>query len=89
MKIKLLFLISIAFAGCTNHKGIIVEQIRAKQREAAAAHMCFEFATSQVKIHFKDSEQVDLDIAEGDKQALIEMEANRAIDSLNLELKKY
>lgn len=82
-------LIAIAFASCTNHKAVIVDQIREKQAEAATAHMCMEFAASQTAIHYKDADQVDLDVSEGQKQALIEIQANRAIDSLNLELKKY
>ncbi len=89
MKIKLLFLIAIVFAACTNHKAIIVEQIRAKQNEAATAHMSAEFAVSQSSLHYKDPAQSELDFQEAHKQSLIQVEAERAIDSLNLELKKY
>ena len=79
----------VAFAACTNHKAIIVDQIRVKQKEAATAHMCAEFAVSQSSLHYKDPAQSELDFQEAHKQSLIEVDANRAIDSLNLELKNY
>jgi hypothetical protein len=86
---KAFILVALVASACTNHKAIIVDQIRAKEKEAATAHMCAEFAVSQSSLHYKDPAQSELDFQEAHKQSLIQVEAERAIDSLNLELKKY
>lgn len=86
MKTLSFILLAVIFASCGNQKAAIVEQIKAKQAEAEFAHTNAAAATE----HYGAAH--DADIADINLEAHwseVEVKANHAIDSLNLELKKY